>query len=178
MRSRRWQCIRSCLRRRSQQRSPRSIDGGTRRTWITCAERGAAISAPFLGKLSVGPHREVRMFNAVNRLAVLITGIEVVVLVVWLGLTTSAAAAVAAGFLFIGILVEELVRFRGIKTRFPQGRELALVLLGVAGGTVGGVFPLLVDKRPVVGLWGFFFAPGILKALLKPCPTRKVSPWN
>src|SRR2546428_11976405 len=79
------------------------------------------------------------MFNAVNKLAALITVIEVVVLVEWLRLTTSAAAAVAAGFLFIGILVEELVRFRGIKTRFPQGRELALGLLGGAGGTGGGV---------------------------------------
>src|SRR2546426_8443498 len=157
MRSPRWRCIRSCLRRRSPQRSPRSIDGGTRRIWITCAKRGAAISALCLGKLSVGPHREVRMFNAVNRLAVLITGIEVVVLVEWLRLTTSAAAAVAAGFLFIGILVEELVRFRGIKTRFPQGRELALVLLGVAGGAVGGGFALVGNLR-FVGFWGFFLA--------------------
>src|SRR3989454_4136079 len=167
MRSRRWQCIRSCLRRRSQQRSPRSIDGGTRRTWITCAERGAAISAPFLGKLSVGPHREVRMFNAVNRLAVLITGIEVVVLVVWLGLTTSAAAAVAAGFLFIGILVEELVRFRGIKTRFPQGRELALVLLGVAIETGGGVVPLVVNTRLVVTFGVLFGALDVGHSILK-----------
>src|SRR2546427_13135805 len=98
------------------------------------------------------------MFNAVNKLAALITVIEVVVLVEWLRLTTSAAAAVAAGFLFIGILVEELVRFRGIKTRFPQGRELALVLLGVAGGAVGGGFPLRNTRR-LVGFWVSFWGP-------------------
>src|SRR2546422_2710688 len=102
------------------------------------------------------------MFNATNKLAALITVIEVVVLVEWLRLTTSAAAAVAAGFLFIGILVEELVRFRGIKTRFPQGRELALVLLGVAGGDGGGGLSLVLDKSVVGGFWGFFFCPGVL----------------
>src|SRR3989475_8614307 len=160
VRWRRWHCIRSCLRRRSPQRSPRSIDGGIRRIWISCAERGAAISALFLGKVSVGPPKEVRMLNAVNRLAVLITGIEVIVLVEWLRLTTTAAAAVAAGFLFIGILVEELVRFRGIKTRFPQGRELALVLLGVAGVTRGGGFAP-GDTLLVGGFLGFFLGPGI-----------------
>src|SRR2546428_7466506 len=106
------------------------------------------------------------MFNAVNKLAALITVIEVVVLVEWLRLTTSAAAAVAAGFLFIGILVEELVRFRGIKTRFPQGRELALVLLGVAGETHGGGFSLLFHIGAVGGVLGFFFGPGILKRRL------------
>src|SRR3989442_2150007 len=162
MRSPRWRCIRSCLRRRSAQRSPGSMDGGTRRIWITCAKRGAAISALCLGKVSVGPHREVRMLNAVNRLAVLITGIEVIVLVEWLRLTTTAAAAVAAGFLFIGILVEELVRFRGIKTRFPQGRVLALVLLGVAGRTTRVVFSFVGGNWPCCGLLGFFFSPDIL----------------
>src|SRR2546422_4902818 len=101
------------------------------------------------------------MFNAVNKLAALITVIEVVVLVEWLRLTTTAAAAVAAGFLFIGILVEELVRFRGIKTRFPQGRELALVLLGVAVETRGGGFPPVFDNPLLVGFWGLFVALGI-----------------
>src|SRR2546425_12235977 len=87
------------------------------------------------------------MFNAVNRLAVLITGIEGVVLVVWLRLTSTATEAVAAGFLFVGIAIEELVRFRGIKSRFPQGGELALVLLGVVLETVGGIRPLVLDAR-------------------------------
>src|SRR2546428_14118895 len=96
------------------------------------------------------------MFNAVNKLAALITVIEVVVLVEWLRLTTTAAAAVAAGFLFIGILVEELVRFRGIKTRFPQGRELALVLLGVAGRAAGGGLSPLLRIIAFVGVLGFF----------------------
>src|SRR2546428_13273940 len=117
------------------------------------------------------------MFNAVNKLAALITVIEVVVLVEWLRLTTSAAAAVAAGFLFIGILVEELVRFRGIKTRFPQGRELALVLLGVAGGTGGGGFSPLFDKSVLGGCLGFFLVPCIWRGRLLPSTTRRVQPW-
>src|SRR5437879_5511744 len=90
------------------------------------------------------------MLNAVNRLAALITIIEVIVLVVWLRLTATAAAAVAAGFLFVGILVEELVRFRGIKNRFPQGRELGLVALGVAVETVGWILPLVLNARLLV----------------------------
>src|SRR3989442_16036066 len=99
------------------------------------------------------------MFNAVNKLAALITVIEVVVLVEWLRLTTSAAAAGAAGFLFIGILVEGLVRFRGIKTRFPQGGELGLGVVGAAaGGRGGGVGPGL-DTPAVGGGWGFFPEP-------------------
>src|SRR2546422_4752285 len=108
------------------------------------------------------------MFNAVNKLAALITVIEVVVLVEWLRLTTTAAAAVAAGFLFIGILVEELVRFRGIKTRFPQGRELALVLLGVAVGTLGGGLPPMFENSGFVGFLVFFFPPAIEHGLSNP----------
>src|SRR5437667_11397612 len=96
------------------------------------------------------------MLNAVNRLAALITIIEVIVLVAWLMLTATAAAAVAAGFLFIGILVEELVRFRGIKNRFPQGRELALVVLGVAVETVGWILPLILNARLLVA-FGILF---------------------
>jgi len=96
------------------------------------------------------------MLNAVNRLAALITIIEVIVLVVWLRLTATAAAAVAAGFLFVGILVEELVRFRGIKNRFPQGRELGLVALGVAVETVGWILPLVLNARLLVA-FGILF---------------------
>src|SRR5713226_6894599 len=88
------------------------------------------------------------MFNAINRLAVLLTGIEVVVLVEWLRLTTTAAA----GLLFVGILVEELVRFRGIKSRFPQGRELLLVLVGVAVESVGWILPLVLKAQLFVAL--------------------------
>src|SRR2546430_13792927 len=96
------------------------------------------------------------MLNAVNRLAALITIIEIIVLVVWLRLTATAAAAVAAGFLFVGILVEELVRFRGIKNRFPQGRELGLVALGVAVETVGGILPLVLNARLLVAFGVLF----------------------
>src|SRR5437899_11002610 len=87
------------------------------------------------------------MLKAVNGLAALITRSEVIVLVVWLRLTATGAAAVAAGFLFIGILVEELVRFRGVKNRFPQGRELGLVALGVAVETVRWILPLVLNAR-------------------------------
>src|SRR3989441_13108206 len=96
------------------------------------------------------------MFNAVNRLAVLITGIEVVVLVVWLRLTSTATEAVAAGFLFVGIVIEELVRFRGIKSRFRQGGELAMVLLGVVVETVGWILPLVLNTR-LLGTLGCLF---------------------
>ena len=113
------------------------------------------------------------MFNAVNKLAALITVIEVVVLVEWLKLTTSAAAAVAAGFLFIGILVEELVRFRGIKTRFPQGRELALVLLGVAIETVGWILPLVLNTRLLVTFGILFVTLDIEHAIINLATTGK-----
>ena len=112
------------------------------------------------------------MFNAVNKLAALITVIEVVVLVEWLKLTTSAAAAVAAGFLFIGILVEELVRFRGIKTRFPQGRELALVLLGVAIETVGWILAL-VNTRLLVAFGILFVTLDVEHAVINLATTGK-----
>lgn len=115
------------------------------------------------------------MFNAVNRLAVLITIIEVIVLVVWLRLTTTAAAAVAAGFLFIGILVEELVRFRGVKTRFPQGRELALVVLGVAVETVGWILPLVLSARLVVAFAILFVTLDIEHAIINLATTGKFS---
>ena len=83
----------------------------------------------------------------VNGLAALLTALEVVVLVQWLRLTTTAAAAVAAGFLVVGILIEELVRFRGIKGRFPQARELGLVVAGVAIEAVAWILPLVL-KTP------------------------------
>src|SRR3989442_2779600 len=81
----------------------------------------------------------------INGLAALLAGIEVVVLIQWLRLTTTAAAAVAAGFLVVGVLIEELVRFRGIKGRFPQARELGLVGAGVAVEAGAWVLP------PVLG---------------------------
>src|SRR5438552_15915903 len=96
------------------------------------------------------------MLNAVNRLPALPTLIAVLVLVVWLRLPATAAAAVAAGFLFVGILVEELVRFRGIQTRSPQGRELGLVALGVAVETVGWILPLVLNARLLVA-FGILF---------------------
>lgn len=92
----------------------------------------------------------------VNGLAALLTVIEVAVLVEWLNLTTTAAAAVAAGFLFVGILIEELVRFRGIKGRFPQGRELLLVILGVGVETVTWILPLVL-KTPVLQTFVILF---------------------
>src|SRR3989442_6059449 len=79
----------------------------------------------------------------INGLAALLAGIEVVVLIQWLRLTTTAAAAVAAGFLVVGVLIEELVRFRGIKGRFPQARELGLVAARVAVGAVAWILPLV-----------------------------------
>ena len=81
----------------------------------------------------------------VNGLAALLTGIEVIVLVEWLRLTTTAAAAVAAGFLVVGILIEEVLRFRGIKRRFPQARELGLVGAGVAVEAVAWILPLVLN---------------------------------
>ncbi len=81
----------------------------------------------------------------VNGLAALLTGIEVVVLVDWLRLTTTAAAVVAVGFLVVGILIEELVRFRGIKGQFPQPRELGLVVGGVVVEAVAWILPLVMD---------------------------------
>ncbi len=113
------------------------------------------------------------MFNAINRLAVLLTGIEVVVLVEWLRLTTTAAAAAAAGFLFVGILVEELVRFRGIKSRFPQGRELLLVLLGVAVETVGWILPLVLKAQLLLAFVILFVALDIEHAIIGLATTGK-----
>lgn len=109
----------------------------------------------------------------INRLAVLITGIEVVVLVEWLRLTTTAAAAVAAGFLFIGILVEELVRFRGIKNRFPQGRELVLVLVGVAVETVGWILPLVFKAQLLLAFVILFITLDIEHAIINLATTGK-----
>src|SRR5207247_11439849 len=96
------------------------------------------------------------MLNAVNRLAALITIIEVIVLVVWLRLTATAAAALAAGFLFVGILVEELVRFRGVKNGFPRGCELAVVAVGGGAGTVGWAPRLGLVGRGRVASWTAF----------------------
>ncbi len=115
------------------------------------------------------------MLNAVNRLAVLLTAIEVVVLVEWLGLTTSAAAAVAAGFLFVGILVEELVRFRGIKIRFPTGRELLLILLGVAVESVGWILPLVLKTQVLLTLAILFIALDVEHAIISLATTGKFS---
>ena len=91
------------------------------------------------------------MFNAVNKLAALITVIEVVV------------------------LVEELVRFRGIKTRFPQGRELALVLLGVAIETVGWILPLVSNTRLLVAFGILFVTLDIEHAVINLATTGKFS---
>lgn len=113
------------------------------------------------------------MNNAVNRLSVLLTGIEVVVLVEWLRLTATAAAVVAAGFLFIGILIEELVRFRGIKSRFPQGNELLLVLLGVAVETVGWILPLVFRAQLVLTFVILFVTLDIEHAIINLATTGK-----
>ena len=115
------------------------------------------------------------MINAVNKLAVLLTIIEVVVLVVWLRLTTTAAAAVAAGFLFIGILVEELVRFRGIRARFPQGRELVLVVLGVVVETAGWILPLVLNARLLVTFVILFVTLDIEHAIINLATTGTFS---
>lgn len=96
------------------------------------------------------------MLDRISRLALLITIIEIVVLVKWLGLTMNAAAAVAAGFLFVGILIEELVRFKGVKSRFPQGRELLLVVGGVGVETVTWILPV-VFKTPIAQTFGILF---------------------
>lgn len=109
----------------------------------------------------------------VNRLAVLITAIEVVVLVEWLRLTATVAAAVAAGFLFVGILVEELVRFRGIKRRFPQGREVLLELLGVAVETVGWILPLVLQSQLLLTFVILFVALDIEHAIINLATTGK-----
>ncbi len=115
------------------------------------------------------------MLNAVNRLAVLLTAIEVVVLVEWLGLRTSAAAAVAAGFLFVGILVEELVRFRGIKIRFPTGRELLLILLGVAVESVGWILPLVLKTQVLLTLAILFITLDVEHAIISLATAGKFS---
>lgn len=115
------------------------------------------------------------MLNAVNRLAVLLTAIEVVVLVEWFGLTTSAAAAVAAGFLFVGILVEELVRFRGIKIRFPTGRESLLIFLGVAVESVGWILPLVLKTQVLLTLAILFITLDVEHAIISLATTGKFS---
>lgn len=82
-----------------------------------------------------------------NRIAAVLTVIEVIVLVIWLALAVGqsplgiakASPLVAAAFLLVGILVEELVRFRLLKGVFPSGRALKLVALGVAIETVGWI---------------------------------------
>ena len=86
--------------------------------------------------------------DKVARLAVVITVIEVIVLVQWLQMTMTQAAAVAAGFLFVGILIEELVRFMGIKNRAPREREFLLIALGVAVETVTWILPLVLALLP------------------------------
>jgi hypothetical protein len=70
--------------------------------------------------------------NAVAILAGFLTVIEVLVLVKWLGLATMPTTGLAAYLvLLVGIGVEELLRFRGIRKRFPSGTELTLVAAGV-----------------------------------------------
>ena len=73
-------------------------------------------------------------------LGALLTGIEVPVLVKWL-LLALARSWLAAPFLFVGVAIEELVRFRGIKGRLPTGRELTLVGLGVLVETITWIVP-------------------------------------
>src|SRR5436853_6971401 len=71
-------------------------------------------------------------------------------------MAAQAVADVARRFLMVSNLVEELVRFRGIKNRFPQGRELGLVALGVAVETVGWILPLVLNARLLVA-FGILF---------------------
>lgn len=85
--------------------------------------------------------------DRVNRLAVLITGIEVAVLVEWLRRAVAGLPS-AAGFLFGGILVEEVVRFRGIKGRLPNLRELVIIAVGVAVETVAWIIPVAFRLDP------------------------------
>lgn len=94
--------------------------------------------------------------RSVARIAIVITVIEVVVLVRWLGLTSTAAAAVAAGFLYAGILVEEVLRFRLIKGRLPQGRDLTLIAAGVAVETIGWILPVAL-QTPIGLTFGILF---------------------
>lgn len=106
----------------------------------------------------------------INGLAVLLTGIEVVVLVEWLRL---AMTAVAAGFLFVGILIEELVRFRGIKGRFPQGQALLLVILGVAVESVAWILPLALKTEVAVTFAILFVGLDIEHAIINLATTGK-----
>lgn len=77
------------------------------------------------------------------RLGLLITGIELVVLVAWL-------ATLAAGLLFVGIAIEEVVRFRGVTGGFPSARQLLLILLGVAVETAGWALPIALRTPPAL----------------------------
>lgn len=94
-----------------------------------------------------------------SRFAAILTIIEVIVLVVWLGLARGnvslgierAAPVAAAGFLVIGILVEELVRYRLLKGVFPASRALKLVALGVVIETVGWI--VAVPREGLVSIY-------------------------
>jgi hypothetical protein len=92
-----------------------------------------------------------------------------------LNLTTTAAAAVAAGFLVVGILIEELVRFRGIKGQFPQGGALMLVILGVAVESVAWILPLALKTQVALTFVILFVGLDIEHAIINRATTGTFS---
>ena len=79
--------------------------------------------------------------EGINRIAAVITAVEIVTLVGALMLMGHAAKA--AVLWFVGILVEELLRYRMVKGSFPfdNGRAFTLIVVGVVVETVGPPHP-------------------------------------
>lgn len=110
----------------------------------------------------------------IGRIAAILTVIELIVLVVWLALATGAGQgvlnlarnpALAVVVLAGGLMVEEVVRFRLIKGRFPQNagmlqrNEIMLLVIGVIVELVGWILPV---ARAFNALATFFILFGFL----------------
>lgn len=89
----------------------------------------------------------------INVISGILTVIEVITLVVWLALATGTPIpyygnvagfpkGLAAIVLSVGIIIEELIRYRLVRGVFPTGRALQLVAVGVVVEVVGWVAAL------------------------------------
>lgn len=104
----------------------------------------------------------------INLIAGIITIIEFVTLVAWLAVATGTPvpgygpldipAGLAAAVLAVGITIEELVRYRLVKGRFPRGGELGFFAGGIAVEIVGWIIALrLADPQAIIGSFGVLF---------------------